>query len=146
MLATFTAAAYAELVTKYPRAGGAALYVDRAFRLPVLTFLVTFAVMASGISSASALARGFGGDYLSAFVEVPTVVVALIFIVVVARQLPGDRRVRTAERRLQEGEDFVRAGALVAVGLVLWLVNRVSGGGGRSSGDRGGDPAPATGD
>jgi len=46
----------------------------------------------------------------------------------------------------QEGEDFGRAGALVAVGLVLWLVNRVSGGGGRSSADRGGDPAPAAGD
>jgi len=74
VLATFTAAAYAELVTKYPRAGGVALYVDRAFRLPVPTFLVTFAVMASGICSASALARGFGGVYLSAFVEVPTVV------------------------------------------------------------------------
>ena len=74
VLATFTAAAYAELVTKHPRAGGVALYVDRAFRLPVPTFLVTFAVMASGICSASALARGFGGVYLSAFVEVPTVV------------------------------------------------------------------------
>jgi hypothetical protein len=52
VLAAFTAAAYAELATKYPRGGGAAHYVNRAFGLPLLTFLVTFAVMASGISSA----------------------------------------------------------------------------------------------
>jgi basic amino acid/polyamine antiporter, APA family len=84
VLAAFTAAAYAELVTKYPRAGGAALYVNRAFGRPLVTFLVTFAVMASGIASASTLARAFGGDYLSAFVELPTLVVALVFIVVVA--------------------------------------------------------------
>jgi amino acid transporter len=84
VLAGFTAAAYAELVTKYPRAGGAAFYVNRAFGIQLVTFLVTFAVMASGVSSASTLARGFGGDYLSAFVSIPTVLVALVFIVVVA--------------------------------------------------------------
>jgi basic amino acid/polyamine antiporter, APA family len=83
-LAAFTAAAYAELATKYPRAGGAAYYVNRAFGLRLLTFLVTFAVMASGISSASTLARAFGGDYLSAFVALPTLLVALVFIVLVA--------------------------------------------------------------
>jgi amino acid transporter len=80
VLAAFTAAAYAELATKYPRGGGAAHYVNRAFGLPLLTFLVTFAVMASGISSASTLARAFGGDYLSAFVALPTLLVALVFM------------------------------------------------------------------
>jgi len=84
ILAAFTAVGYAELVTKYPKAGGAALYVNRAFSVPLVTFLVTFAVMASGISSASALARAFGGDYLSAFVSVPTLLVAFVFIVLVA--------------------------------------------------------------
>jgi len=84
VLALFTAGAYAELTTKYPRAGGAAFYVNRAFRLPLLTFLVTFAVMASGITSASALARGFGGDYFNQFISLPVVLVALVFIVVVA--------------------------------------------------------------
>ena len=83
-LAVFTACSYAELVTKYPSAGGAALYANKAFRIPFLTFLVTFAVMMSGITSASTLARAFGGDYLAEFVSVPTVVAALCFIVVVA--------------------------------------------------------------
>ena len=84
VLALFTAFAYAELVTKYPRAAGAALYVNRAWRQPFLTFLVAFAVIASGLTSASTLARAFGGDYLAEFVDLPTTLVALVFITVVA--------------------------------------------------------------
>ena len=84
LLAMFTAFAYAELVTKYPQAAGAALYVNKAWRRPFVTFLVAFAVMCSGLTSAATLARAFGGDYLSVFVELPTVLVALVFITVVA--------------------------------------------------------------
>jgi APA family basic amino acid/polyamine antiporter len=83
-LALFTAFAYVELVTKYPRAAGAALYVNKAWRRPFFTFIVAFAVMCSGLASAAALSRAFGGDYLSVFIDVPTVVVALIFITAVA--------------------------------------------------------------
>src|SRR5918998_5806472 len=68
VMAAFTAASYAELVGKYPRAGGAGLYVHRAFGRPFVSFIVAFAVVVSGITSASALSRGFGGDYLGAFV------------------------------------------------------------------------------
>jgi APA family basic amino acid/polyamine antiporter len=84
VLAFFTAVAYAELVTKYPRAAGAALYVNKAFGVPFLTFMVAFAVMCSGLGSASTLARAFGGDYLAEFVSVPTVLVAFAFLIVVA--------------------------------------------------------------
>jgi basic amino acid/polyamine antiporter, APA family len=83
-LAFFTAVAYAELVTKYPRAAGAALYVNKAFGVSFVTFMVAFAVMASGLTSASTLARAFGGDYLAEFVSVPTVAVAIAFLLVVA--------------------------------------------------------------
>jgi len=84
VLAFFTAVAYAELVTKCPRAAGAALYVNKAFGVPFVTFMVTFAVMCSGLGSASTLARAFGGDYLAEFVSVPTVAVAFCFLLVVA--------------------------------------------------------------
>lgn len=84
ILALFTAFAYAELITKYPRAGGAALFVNRAYRVPFVTFLVTFAVMASGITSASTLSRAFAGDYLQEFISVPTTIAALVFIGIVA--------------------------------------------------------------
>ncbi len=83
-LALFTACAYAELVTKYPQAAGAALYVNKAWRRPFFTFLVAFAVMSSGLTSAATLARAFGGDYLSAFVDAPATLVALFFITAVA--------------------------------------------------------------
>ena len=84
LLALFTAFAYAELVTKYPLAAGAALYVNKAWRRPFVTFLVAFAVMCSGLTSASTLARAFGGDYLQVFVDVPATLVALLFITAVA--------------------------------------------------------------
>ena len=79
-MAAFTAGSYAELVSKYPRAGGAALYAHRAFRLPFLSFMVAFAVAVSGITSASALARAFAGDYLSVFVDAPVVLAALVLV------------------------------------------------------------------
>jgi amino acid transporter len=62
ILAAFTATAYAELVSKYPQAAGAALYSHKAYRRPFLTFMVASAVMCSGVSSAATLATAFGGD------------------------------------------------------------------------------------
>jgi basic amino acid/polyamine antiporter, APA family len=82
--ALFTAASYAELVTKFPHAGGASLFAHRAFGHPLVSFVVAFAVVASGITSASALARGFGGDYLSAFVDVEVAAGAIALLVAIA--------------------------------------------------------------
>ncbi|GAA4768247.1 hypothetical protein GCM10023199_56500 [Actinomycetospora chibensis] len=48
VVAFMTAFSYLELVGKYPRAAGAALYTHQAFRRPFLTFLVAFTVMCSG--------------------------------------------------------------------------------------------------
>src|SRR4051794_28345029 len=42
VMALLTAASYAELVTKYPKAGGAAVFASRAFGRPVVSFLVGF--------------------------------------------------------------------------------------------------------
>jgi amino acid transporter len=84
VLALLTAFAYVELVTKYPRAAGAALYVHKAFGRPFLAFMVTFAVMCSGVASAGALALAFAGDYFGTFVTAPVTLVALAFIVIVA--------------------------------------------------------------
>jgi amino acid transporter len=80
VMAALTAGSYAELVSKYPHAGGAALYVHRAFRNRFVSFIVAFAVIMSGITSASALARGFGGDYLSEFVDLKVVLGALLLL------------------------------------------------------------------
>jgi len=67
VVALLTAFSYLELVTKYPRAAGAALYVHRAYRAQFFTFLIGFAVMSSGITSASTAARAFAANLSSAF-------------------------------------------------------------------------------
>lgn len=84
VLAAFTAASYVELVTKYPRAGGSATYAHNAFRTPFVSFIVAFAVAASSITSASVLTLAFSGDYLSQFINVPTLVAAVVFVLVVS--------------------------------------------------------------
>lgn len=83
VLALLSAGSYAELVTKYPQAAGAALYTHKAFKQPFLTFMVAFAVMASGITSAGALAKAFAGDYFSTFISLPVLGVSLAFLVVI---------------------------------------------------------------
>jgi APA family basic amino acid/polyamine antiporter len=57
IVATLTALSYLELVTKYPQAAGAALYTHKAFGIHFVTFLVAFAVVCSGITSASTSAN-----------------------------------------------------------------------------------------
>lgn len=83
-VALLTAFSYSELVSKYPGAGGAALFANRAFRIPLLSFLVAFSVMASGLASASGISRAFGGDYLETFVDLNELGVALVFILILA--------------------------------------------------------------
>ncbi len=84
LVAFLTAFSYLELVGKYPRAAGAALYTNRAFGIPFLTFIVAFTVMSSGITSASSAAVAFGQTYLKAFITLPTWAVAITFIALLA--------------------------------------------------------------
>ena len=55
-VAAITGTAYAELVTKYPRAAGAALYVNKAFGNKTLTFLVTVSFLSASFAAAGSLA------------------------------------------------------------------------------------------
>jgi APA family basic amino acid/polyamine antiporter len=83
LLALLTAGSYAELVTKYPKAGGAAIFAERAFKLPIVSFLVGFSMLAAGVVSAAGLSLAFAGDYLATFVDVPTVPAAIVFLALV---------------------------------------------------------------
>ncbi|WP_245436948.1 APC family permease [Mesorhizobium helmanticense] len=66
-VAVITAFSYLELVTKYPKAAGAALYTHKAFGVHFITFIVAFAVMCSGITSASTASRAFAVNLSKAF-------------------------------------------------------------------------------
>ena len=84
LLALLTAGSYAELVTKYPKAGGAAIFAQRAFKPQIISFLVGFSMLAAGVTSAAGLAIAFAGEYLKTFIDVPTIPAAMIFLVLVA--------------------------------------------------------------
>ncbi|BBZ09501.1 amino acid permease [Mycolicibacterium doricum] len=84
LLALLTAGSYAELVTKYPKAGGAAVFAERAFKRPVVSFLVGFSMLAAGVTSAAGLGLAFAGDYLSTFIDVPAIPAAIVFLTLVA--------------------------------------------------------------
>jgi amino acid transporter len=120
LLAFLTAFAYAELITKYPHAGGAALFVNRAFRLPFFTFMVGFAVMASGVTSAATLATAFGGDYFQEFVSAPSVVVSLVFIGVVT--LINFRGISESVRTNMVLTLIEVTGLVIIVGVGAWAL------------------------
>jgi amino acid transporter len=89
VVATLTALSYLELVTKYPLAAGAALYTHRAFGVHFLTFVVAFAVMSSGITSASTASRAFAANLSVAFdlgfeQGIGLTIVAILFMAVLA--------------------------------------------------------------
>ena len=67
VIASFTGLSYAELVGRYPRSAGEAIYVSEAFRQPWLTQLVWWSVVLTGLVSASTLLKGFVGYYMSLF-------------------------------------------------------------------------------
>ena len=86
-VATITAFSYLELVTKYPQAAGAALYAHKAFGIHFVTFLVAFAVMSSGITSASTASKFFA-ENLAVVIDVEAgttlvMVIALAFMALI---------------------------------------------------------------
>ena len=64
IIAGFTGLSYAELVARHPRSAGEAVYVEQAFNKPWLTQLVGWAVVFTGLVSASTLLKGFAGYFM----------------------------------------------------------------------------------
>ena len=83
-VATITGLAYAELVTKYPQAAGAALYVNKAFRNPMLTFLITVCMLSATYAAAGSLANGFASYFHTVWELPPQLLLTVAFIIVLA--------------------------------------------------------------
>lgn len=83
LLALLTAGSYAELVTKYPRAGGSAVFAERAYRSPFVSFLVGYCMLAAGVVSAAGLSHAFAGDYLVTFIDISPQVGTVLFLILV---------------------------------------------------------------
>jgi amino acid transporter len=79
-VAAITGAAYAELVTKYPQAAGASLYIKKAFNSTALTFLVTVSFLSASFAATGSLATGFASYFATLWDGPPALLVSLVFI------------------------------------------------------------------
>ncbi|PWS38285.1 amino acid transporter [Falsiroseomonas bella] len=84
--ALLTGLSYASLGSRYPRAGGAAYVTGRAFAMPLLTWVVGLAVMASGLTSVATQSRVVAANLLAltGLQAVPAVAVAIGFVLLLA--------------------------------------------------------------
>lgn len=80
-VAALSGFSYAELTSRYPRAGGESIYIQQGFGIRALSTLVGLLVATAGLVSAATISHGFVG-YLNVFVELPPTPV--IFAVVLA--------------------------------------------------------------
>lgn len=78
-VAALSGFSYAELSSRYPHAGGEAIYIQQGLGIRALSTLVGLLVAAAGLVSAATIAHGFVG-YLAVFVELPAplVIVAVV--------------------------------------------------------------------
>jgi APA family basic amino acid/polyamine antiporter len=84
--ALLTALSYASLGSRYPRAGGAAFVTDRAFGLPLLSFVVGLALVCSGMTSVATQSRVFASNLaeLLGIATIPVEAIALGFLLITA--------------------------------------------------------------
>ena len=80
-VAALTGFSYAELTSRYPRAGGESIYIQQGFGIRMLSTLVGLLVATAGLVSAATIAHGFVG-YLGVFVELPAtpVIIAVVLV------------------------------------------------------------------
>ena len=81
LMASLIAMSFAELSGRFPRAAGAALYVQEAFHSTTMATITGFAVILAGVVSAAALLNGFVG-YFHQFLDYDRVYVIIIAAVI----------------------------------------------------------------
>ncbi|WP_328999733.1 APC family permease [Kribbella sp. NBC_00709] len=125
VVAMLTATSYLELVTKYPKAGGAAVYTHKAFGIHFLTFLLTFAVMCSGLTSASSASKAFAANFFSAAHIDPDrgsvlMITALVFMTLIA--LVNLRGVGESVKANVVLTCVELSGLLIVIGIGAWAL------------------------
>ncbi len=81
IIGALTGLSYAELSAMYPKSGAEFVYTEEAFKIRLLSFLLGWIIIFSGILSAATVALGFGG-YLAALIGIPPIIPVVIFAVV----------------------------------------------------------------
>jgi amino acid transporter len=124
LVALLTACSYLELVTKYPQAAGAALYTHKAFGIHFVTFLVAFAVMSSGITSAATASRAFAANFSTSLgLDLGTWGVPLIAVGFIALVAAVNFRGVGESVKLNVVLTVVElTGLLIIIGIGLWAI------------------------
>ena len=81
-IAGLTAFSYMELAGRYPASASVSVYLHKAFGKRWLSVGIGFAMIVAGITSASALAKGFAG-YLSQIIVLPEALAAIALLIVI---------------------------------------------------------------
>jgi len=81
IIGALTGLSYAELSAMFPKSAAEFVYTEEAFKIRLLSFLLGWIIIFSGILSAATVALGFGG-YLAALIGIPTIIPVAIFAVV----------------------------------------------------------------
>jgi APA family basic amino acid/polyamine antiporter len=84
LLASITGAltglSYAELSAMYPKSAAEFVYTEEAFKRRILSFILGWIIIFSGILSAATVALAFG-SYLSGLIGIPSIFIIIIFAV-----------------------------------------------------------------
>jgi APA family basic amino acid/polyamine antiporter len=83
IIASFTGLSYCELSSMYPKAAPEYTYTKKAFKNPLLSFLVGWLVFFMSIVGASTVALGFG-NYLYAILGTPVVISAILLVIILS--------------------------------------------------------------
>ncbi|MBI4358334.1 MAG: amino acid permease [Candidatus Omnitrophica bacterium] len=82
IVASLTGLAYAELGSRMPRAGGAAVFALEAFKKPAFSYLIGLLVLLSGVVSMATVSHGFSGYLQVLFPRIPVFAIIFFFFLV----------------------------------------------------------------
>ncbi|MFX1417443.1 MAG: APC family permease [Promethearchaeota archaeon] len=77
----FTGLSYAELSAMYPKSAAEFVYTEEAFKTRILSFILGWIIIFSGILSASTVSLVFGG-YLSDLFNVSSIILTILFAII----------------------------------------------------------------
>lgn len=110
-----TGLAYASIASRYPRAGGAAYVLQRAFKTPMLSYVAGLAVVASGLTSMATQSRVMATNlaHLLPWPGVPEIAIAIAFLVLMALLV---------YRGMQESMAFNTLATCIEAGGLIFII------------------------
>lgn len=120
LAALFTGLSYACIGSRYPRAAGAAYVTERAYGRPWLTWLVGLGVAASGLTSMATGSRVIAGYVQRLGVDLPTPVLAIGALVLVALVVFRGMRESTWFNVVCTTVEVAGLALVIAVGIPYW--------------------------